>query len=291
MLKRFSIILFLLLFVLIRPAFADSTPGDVIITLGEDLTAEQKQAILTEMGSPNNPQIVTVTNDEEHKYLGKYISKAQIGSKALSSSKITVQAQQAGLSVQTKNINWVTKAMYTNALITAGVKDADIYITAPFAVSGTAALTGIIKAYEISSDTVIPENQKQVANEEMVKSAKLADSIGADKATELIRRIKEEISKANIKTDADLRALIEQLATELGVQLSDAEITGLVDLFKRMQSLNIDWNQVQEQMQVAKEKITTFIQTEEGQNLLDKAKQFFQALFDALFNLLQGNKA
>ena len=29
--------------------------------------------------------------------------------------------------------------MYTNALITAGVKDAEIQITAPFKVSGTAA--------------------------------------------------------------------------------------------------------------------------------------------------------
>ena len=50
-----------------------------------------------------------------------------------------------------KNINWVTDAMYTNALITAGVKDAEIQITAPFKVSGTAALTGLMKAYETAS--------------------------------------------------------------------------------------------------------------------------------------------
>ena len=39
--------------------------------------------------------------------------------------------------------------MYINALATAGVKDASVYVTAPFSVSGTPALTGIIKAYEV----------------------------------------------------------------------------------------------------------------------------------------------
>ena len=60
-----------------------------------------------------------------------------------------------------KNINWVTDAMYTNALITAGVKDAEIQITAPFKVSGTAALTGLMKAYETASNKQIPEEVKK----------------------------------------------------------------------------------------------------------------------------------
>src|SRR5690606_28961916 len=121
---------------------------------------------------------ITVTNEEEHKYLGDYIPKAQIGSKAISSSKIQIEKKGSGLEVQTNNINWVTDEMYLNALMTAGVKDANVYVTAPFEVSGTAALTGLIKAYEVSTDKAIPEDVKQVANQELVETAKLGDKIG-----------------------------------------------------------------------------------------------------------------
>ena len=48
----------------------------------------------------------------------------------------------------------------TQMLITAGVKDAEIQITAPFKVSGTAALTGLMKAYETTSNKQIPEEVK-----------------------------------------------------------------------------------------------------------------------------------
>ena len=59
---------------------------------------------------------------------------------------ITYTKPGSGHIVRSKNINSITDAMYTNALITAGVKDAEIQITAPFKVSGTAALTGLMKA-------------------------------------------------------------------------------------------------------------------------------------------------
>lgn len=271
-------------------ALADAVPGDVIVTLGESLTEEQKQKILAEMEVPEDALMITVTNEEEHQYLGKYIPKAQIGSKALSSTKITLKEKNTGLVVQTNNINWVTREMFTNALITAGVKDADIYITAPFEVSGTAALTGLIKAYEISTDTIIPEEQKQVANEEMVKSAQLAESIGTEEASTLITRIKEELAIQTPETEEEMRALIEQVANELGITLSETEMNGLVSLFMRMKDINIDWNQVGNQLSIAQEKFTNFIATEEGQNLLQQARQFFQAIFDVIMSLFGGSE-
>lgn len=45
---------------------ADAAPGDVIVTLGEDLTNEQKKQILNEMGVPEDIQPVYVSNKEEH---------------------------------------------------------------------------------------------------------------------------------------------------------------------------------------------------------------------------------
>ena len=55
---------------------------------------------------------------------------------------------EAGITVETHNIDWVTGDMYRGALLTAGIYDANIIVAAPFDVSGTAALLGIYKAYE-----------------------------------------------------------------------------------------------------------------------------------------------
>lgn len=279
----------LALSVLLMPvsALADVAEGDSIVTLGENLTEQQKTEMLQEMKAPSNAQIITVSNEEEHKYLDQYVPKAQIGTKAISSSIITYTKAGSGLIVQTKNISWVTDAMYTNALITAGVKDADIYITAPFSVSGTAALTGLMKAYEVATNKPISEEVKQVANQEMVTTAQLGDQIGSDQAVALVAKVKEAIAENPPQTVEELQGLIKQYAEELGIQLTEEQFNNLVTLFQKMQSLNIDWNQVGDQLNQAKEKVTAFLSSEEGQTLLEQLKGLFASFIDfvkSLFN-------
>jgi uncharacterized protein YpuA (DUF1002 family) len=175
--------------------------------------------------------------------------------------------------------------MYINALMTAGVKDAKIQITAPFEVSGTAALTGIMKAYEVQTDQKIPEEVKKAANEEMVQTSELGEKIGKEKAAQFMATIKEEIAKENPQTKDDLRTLIQRVADDLGIKLTDSELNTLVDFFNRLKDMNIDWNQVKDQLSVTKEKVTTFLQSEEGQSFLDKLKQFFVDIIDAIKSL------
>ncbi|AND41302.1 MULTISPECIES: DUF1002 domain-containing protein [Cytobacillus] len=280
--KMLALFMISLLFIMPIQAFADMAEGDVIVTLGENLSEEQKNMLLAEMKAPKDAAIITVSNEEEHKYLGNYISKALIGTRAISSSAVTIAKQGSGLEVETKNINWVTDEMYINALITAGVKDAKIYITAPANVSGTAALTGIIKAYEISAEKTIPEEVKQAANEEMVETAKLGDSVGNENAAALIAKIKEEIAKNSPETDAELRTIIENAAKELGITLTEQEILSLIDLFNKLKELDIDWNQVGEQLNQAKDKISKYLESEEGQGFLESLKRFFVSVIDAV---------
>ncbi|MCM3671364.1 DUF1002 domain-containing protein [Mesobacillus maritimus] len=278
-------ILLLLLLAFSSPAFADVSVGDQIITLGENLTEEQKEQILSELGSTENTQIITVSNEEEVNYLGDLLPRATIGTRAISSSSITYTEAESGLDVSTNNINWVTDEMYLNALITAGVKDANIEVTAPFTVSGTAALTGLMKAYEVSSGEVIPEEVKEAANEEMIQTAKLGDQIGAENASALFTKIKESIAKNPPQTDAELREIILQAAEDLGLTLTDEQIQILMDVFNKLKKLDIDWNQVGDQINQAKDKISKYLESEEGQNLLERMKQFFISLFEALKSL------
>ena len=57
-------------------SFPSVTMTYVIVTLGKDLSSQDRQIVLKEMNAPENATIIEVTNDEEHKYLGDYIPKA-----------------------------------------------------------------------------------------------------------------------------------------------------------------------------------------------------------------------
>ncbi len=60
------------------------------------------------------------------------------------------------------------------------------------------ALTGIIKAYEVSSDKAISEDVKQVANQELVTTSNLGDKIGDKNASALIANIKDDFAKNGV---------------------------------------------------------------------------------------------
>ncbi|CAN7223712.1 DUF1002 domain-containing protein [Peribacillus frigoritolerans] len=283
--NKWVIVTILLCLLLPYKAFADAAVGEMIVTLGENLTNEQKNMILSEMKAPNDVEVLTVTNAEEHEYLGDYIASRLIGTKAISSSAITLEEKGTGLKLESKNINWVSDEMYINALATAGVKDATVYVTAPIPVSGTAALTGVIKAYEISADKKIPEDVKQAANEEMVKTAKLGDEIGTEEASALVTKIKEEMAANPPANTEEVREVVESSAKDLGIALNEDQVQSLIDLFNKLKELNIDWNAVGDQLTAAKDKLSNFLESEEGQSFLDKLKEVFSSLIDAIKSL------
>lgn len=268
--------------------WADSAPGDVIISLGENLSEAQKKQVLDEMQAPANALKVTVTNAEEHTYLDSYISQAQIGTRAISSSKITITEPGKGIQVKTKNINGITADMYTNALATAGVKDAEVLVTAPFEVSGTAGLTGIFKAYEKSTGKTIKEENKQVANEEMVTTAKIGEKVGKEEAANLMTAIKSELAKNEPKTEEAMQKVIETQAENLNIPLSPEDSQQLTSLFMKMKDINIDWNAVGDQMTKMKEKVENFINSEEGKNFFQKLGEFARKVWQAIVDFVSG---
>lgn len=263
-------------------ALADVIEGTTVVTLGDDLTQQQKDQLLREMGAAEDVEIIYVTNQEEHRYLGNYISKSDIGTRAISSAKITLTPKGAGLRVETKNITRITEAMYMNALITAGVQDADVYVTAPFAVSGTAGLTGVMKAFEAATDSVISEEQKQVANEEMVRTSELGEKIGVNEATELMTRLKEALGDTKLETDEDYRNLILKVAGELNITLNEDDINALVHLLKRLKGLNINWDQVGNQLKNIRDNLGDILNREETKNFIRQFLDFLISLIDKI---------
>jgi uncharacterized protein YpuA (DUF1002 family) len=261
-------------------ASADAVVGETVVTLGQDLTQQERQAILNEMNVPNDVKIIEVTNAEEHQYLGKYLSKATIGSRALSSAKITLTDAGSGIKVQTHNITTITNAMYANALITAGVKDADVYVTAPKPVSGTAGLTGILKAFEAATGTKISEEQKQVANEEIVRTADLAKQIGSEKATQFMLKLKEEVAKQQPQTPEEFRDIVVNVAGDLNINLTNQQITQLTQFTQNLSNLNINWDNVSNQLKNFQDQFQQVLNSKEAQG-------FFAMLVDWFWKLVE----
>ena len=275
--------IFLIVTMIIGPVtvFADVAVDDVIISLGDDLTESEKEAILKEFNPPEDAHMIVTTNAEEHEYLGDVVPAGKIGNNAISSVMITYAEKGSGLKVDTsEKITYITENIYMNALMTAGVEDADIKITAPKNASGTAALTGIMKAYEISTGEVIDEDIKKVANEEMIRTAELGERIGDEKATELINKIKQEIAEKKPSTREEVRDIVINIVNNFNINLSDEQIEQLVALFDKMKNLDIDWDQVYNKIQDIANKTSDYLSSEEGQGFLQNLKSFFNRLID-----------
>lgn len=281
--KFFSMFLLLFLFVANSTvsSFADVAVGDSIISFGADLSESEKNSILKEFNPPENVQEIVTTNAEEHKYLGGVVPASKIGNFAISSVMITYTDKGSGLKVDTSDkITYITDASYINALITAGVEDADIKVTSPRNASGTAALTGIMKAYEVSSGEVIDDSIKKAANEEMIRTVEIGKVIGNDQAVELFNKIKQEIAELNPKTTEEVRDIIINILNNYNINLSAEQIEQLVSLFDKMRSLDIDWNRVSNQIENIGNKATEFLSSEEGKGFLENLRLFFKALLE-----------
>ncbi|MCR5473626.1 MAG: DUF1002 domain-containing protein [Lachnospiraceae bacterium] len=231
---------------------ADTSGKKGYIAFGADLTPDQKATVLAFMGISEadlkDYDIVFTTNAEEHAGLDKYIDPAIIGKRSLSSVLVKPAGSGHGVVVSTNNINYCTTNMYRNALITAGVTDADITVAAPSPISGTAALIGAIKAYEHMSGKDVGNTAIDTSLNELVTTGQIKDKLGNDEeAEELIAYIKTVIATNDLNTREDIEAAIRKGMDEKNVTLSEDEIKQIIDLMMKVKAMGIDYSVLAEQ--------------------------------------------
>lgn len=228
------------------------TSNKTYLALGADLTQAQKSTVLALMGIAEadlpNYDVVYVTNAEEHQRLDTYIASSVIGTKSLSSVVVRPAEAGHGVTVTTKNINYCTENMYRNALITAGVENADIIVVGPSPISGTAALIGALKAYERMSGTTVSDKALDTALNELVTTGELKQAVGNDaKAEEIISYVKAQIAANHLETEEEIEAAIRKGMVDLDVQLSEEDIKKTVALMMKIKAMGIDFNVLAEQ--------------------------------------------
>lgn len=260
--------------------------GEARAVIGANLTEEQISAVYSNFGVKRGDVTeLRVTNADERKYLEGYVEDSVIGTNSISCVYIEVLEACEGLDVTTSNINWCTSQMYVSALATAGITDAKIIVAAPFEVSGTAALTGVYMAYEDITGETLDETAKLVSTQELTLTAELAEKIGSYDSVEIVNELKLLLGETKNMTDEQLRREIESIASDLGVSLTDTQISQLISLCRSLEKLNPE--QLKEKVESvqntiaklgqAKETVSNFF--EGVKNVWNSIVDFFKGLF------------
>lgn len=274
----------------------EDTSYDRYIAFGQDLTDSEKQTVLTSFGITKDDledyKTIEITNQEEHDYLGDYIESSVIGKRALSSVMIVKTEEGSGINVTTDNISYCTSGMYLNALVTAGLEDAEVKVAGPFNISGTSALVGAMKAYSVMTGEEISEETMDTATNELVATAELADSLDdSDKAEELIAAVKQQIFSDGLTSSTDIRDAVESSARALDIDLSDDDVEKIVDLMEKISKEDIDVDAIKEQAGAIYDKLKDAgidLGNVDTEGLIEKVGNIFAKIFQAIADFFQG---
>lgn len=252
-------------------AKADSSK---VVTLGNDLTNEQKASMYEYFGTNADAvETITVTNQDERKYMEGIASEAQIGTKTYSCSYVE-PTTKGGIQVKVANLTFVTSSMIASTLTTSGVENCNVVAASPIEVSGTGALTGIMMAYETASGETLDEGKKAAATEELVTTGELADDIGQEQAANLMNDVKEQVIEDGITDEGQISDIIQQAAKSQGVTLTDDQMAQITGLMTQIGQYDYDVKALQETLD----------------NLSGKEEGFIAKIVDSIKGIFGGNK-
>ena len=225
--KTFSTIITLLFFSMLmcgavtQTVKADELP---VVCLGTSLTASQRSGTLKTLSEPLNGssyQTITITGEDLVKYLNPSGANFTTHSGVWSSAMIEKAGQGNGINVHIldyqgrNNITTITADQYKNAALTAGISDANIYVTSAVPIDGSGALAGVYAAYNKTGEN-LNQNQVNAAQDEMNTLSKIT---------------KENKDKSGY-SDAQLNNAVagaKQEMGKIGNNVSDSQIHDIVN--------------------------------------------------------------
>ena len=201
--------------------------GALVLTLGADLTEEQKQGILDFFNVKEaDALVITVTNADERKLLEGQYTEAQIGTKTFSCALVNPTAS-GGIQVKTANMNVVTSGRIASILSTSGITDCEVLTAAPFMVSGTGALTGVMMGYEEALGVTLDPEKQQMAIEESTTVSQIGETMGQNEATLVVNDIKIRVVRDQAKEPEEIRNAVNTTVDQVEEQLAQlAQTTG-----------------------------------------------------------------
>lgn len=241
--------------------------GQKVVTLGADLSEEQKTAVMRYFGVlGQNVKILYITNQDERAHLGSYVPIEQIGTHTYSCALVN-PTTHGGIQVKTANLSWVTSNMIASTLSTSGVVNCEVLAAAPFEVSGTGALTGIIMAYETASGITLDSAKKDIATQELVTTGTIANTVGQAQATEIVNEIKIQVIQNQVDDQQQIEQIVNDVvdkvieekvqpaAENVTVSLSEDDRALLEDLAYQIADQQYDYSDMKETLERVEENV------------------------------------
>ena len=231
-----------------------------ILSLGSSLNRQEEAEMREHFGVSNDMKAIYVDNatvieqlglekDALNNYTGGWYSSAYV--------KLT---NKGGVNVTSSNVNLVTNEMFANALITSGILNCEVNVSAPFMVTGESALSGILAGAEEIMGESLPEENKVVAKEEIDTTLEIADEILNDTTNEInnsgdsstiasgiINDIKQQVIKDS-PNSTQIQEIIINVTNNYGVELSEETNARVLSLMKDVNKLDIEYKDIKDTM-------------------------------------------
>lgn len=237
----------------------DKNKDDIIY--GVALDGQQRKIVDNAVGiSAEEYNVETVNGADLKKYLGYGTEDYNM----ISSIVVKRLEKGSGIRVIIKtpdNINQITEAQYTNAAITAGLTDAEIYVASPKPVTGESALVGVYKSEELRGENLDPERTKTAQDElktviEVSKENESNPDFDSKKLDNAVIEVKQKL--ADYKEENGKTASNDQITTyiidalknvDMDNVLSNNNINVLVNYFNSYQNTSaIDSKEVRDNL-------------------------------------------
>ncbi|MCT3310955.1 DUF1002 domain-containing protein [Lactiplantibacillus pentosus] len=293
-------------------AHADSSSDEPIVTLGSSLTSSQKTGTINTLTASLNGadyQTLTVNGDTLVKYLNPAGENFTSSSGVWSSAMIQKTSSGSGINVKildyngSNNITTITANQYKNAALTAGITDANIYVTSATPIDGSGALAGVYAAYAKSGNSL---NTKQVtaAQDELstlsgiTQANKNKDGYTDSQLNNAIAGAKKEMAqKGSSVTKNEITTIVNQQITNNNLTnvITNNQKTEIINLLVKIRdsgaldssSFKTQANSLMKNIQSNAKNVFSKLNTKENQNLLQKIwtaiVNFFSSIFKSIF--------
>lgn len=245
-----------------------------IYAYGESLTETQKQNTARILNVDENSKEIQVNINEMNALLRDSYDYYQVYS-----SVYIKPSQESGVKAKIltpETITVKTEAQYTNAAITAGASNVDIYIASVKPVDGSGALAGLYKAYQ---DQGVELNKKNIeaAQQELETISNISqeniskDGFSDEDLNEAIADIKAKVIEVkkengdNYLSNNQIRDIVINVSNQYNINeyLTDENIEQIVKIAAKTQRLNLTDEQVKA--------LTNF-----GKNLFEKGNELVE---------------
>lgn len=293
-------------------AHADSSSDEPIVTLGSSLTSSQKTGTINTLTASLNGadyQTLTVNGDTLVKYLNPAGESFTSSSGVWSSAMIQKTSSGSGINVKildyngSNNITTITANQYKNAALTAGITDANIYVTSATPIDGSGALAGVYAAYAKTGNSL---NTKQVtaAQDELstlsgiTQANKNKDGYTDSQLNNAIAGAKKEMAqKGSSMTKNEITTIVNQQITNNNLTnvITNNQKTEIINLLVKIRdsgaldssSFKTQANSLMKNIQSNAKNVFSKLNTKENQNLLQKIwtaiVNFFSSIFKSIF--------